>query len=136
MKTKLADHDQFMTTEEVLEYLQVNLRTVYRLIQRRNIPAIRVGRQWRFRRGDIEAWLETQRATAAQSGSPPSARPNGRPRLLLVDDEPSSLDLTGYSSESSAIEAVNLGVGGYLVKPFRAADVMAVVARALSVPAA
>ena len=136
MKTKLADHDQFMTTEEVLEYLQVNLRTVYRLIRRRNIPAIRVGRQWRFRRGDIEAWLETQRATAAQPGSPPSARPNGRPRLLLVDDEPSSLDLAGYSSESSAIEAVNLGVGGYLVKPFRAADVMAVVARALSVPAA
>ena len=44
--------------------------------------------------------------------------------------------VTGYSSESSAIEAINLGVGGYLVKPFRAADVMAVVARALSVPAA
>ena len=93
MKTKLADHDQFMTTEEVLEYLQVNLRTVYRLIRRRSIPAIRVGRQWRFRRGDIEAWLETQRATAAQPALPPSARPNGRPRLLLVDDEPSSLDV-------------------------------------------
>ena len=44
--------------------------------------------------------------------------------------------VTGYSSESSAIEAINLDVGGYLVKPFRAADVMAVVARALSVPAA
>ena len=44
MNTKLADHDQFMTTEEVLEYLQVNLRTVYRLIRRRNIPGIRVER--------------------------------------------------------------------------------------------
>ena len=73
---KLTDHDQFMTTEEVLEYLQVNLRTIYRLIRRRNIPAIRVERQWRFRRGDIEAWLETHRATAAQP-VPPSARPEG-----------------------------------------------------------
>jgi excisionase family DNA binding protein len=76
VKTKLADHDQFMTTEEVLEYLQVNLRTVDRLIRRRNIPAIRVGRQWRFRRGDIEAWLETQRATAAQPATPPNRAPS------------------------------------------------------------
>ena len=40
----------FLTTEEVLEYLQVNLRTVYRLIKAGKIPAVRVGRQWRFRK--------------------------------------------------------------------------------------
>ena len=37
----------FLTTEEVLEYLQVNLRTIYRLIKAGKIPAVRVGRQWR-----------------------------------------------------------------------------------------
>ena len=37
----------FLTTEEVLDYLQVNLRTVYRLIKAGKIPAVRVGRQWR-----------------------------------------------------------------------------------------
>ena len=51
----------FLTTEEVLEYLQVNLRTVYRLIKAGKIPAVRVGRQWRFRKRDIDAWLESQR---------------------------------------------------------------------------
>jgi DNA-binding NtrC family response regulator len=39
--------------------------------------------------------------------------------------------ITGYSSESSAIEAVNLGVVGYLVKPFRVPQVLSAVARAL-----
>ena len=38
--------------------------------------------------------------------------------------------ITGYSSESSAIQAVNLGVSGYLTKPFRVPQVLSVVARA------
>jgi ActR/RegA family two-component response regulator len=38
--------------------------------------------------------------------------------------------ITGYSNESSAIEAVNLGVTGYLTKPFRVPQVLAAVARA------
>ena len=53
--------DHFLTTEEVLEYLQVNLRTVYRLIKAGKIPAVRVGRQWRFRKRDIDHWLTTSR---------------------------------------------------------------------------
>ena len=58
---KDAMEEGFLTTEEVLEYLQVNLRTVYRLIKAGKIPAVRVGRQWRFRKRDIDAWLESQR---------------------------------------------------------------------------
>jgi len=50
-----------LTTEEAIEYLQVNLRTVYRLIKAGKIPAMRVGRQWRFRKSDIDTWLESQR---------------------------------------------------------------------------
>ena len=39
--------------------------------------------------------------------------------------------ITGYSTESSAIEAVNLGVAGYLTKPFRVPQVLAAAAKAL-----
>ena len=39
--------------------------------------------------------------------------------------------ITGFSSEASAIEAANLGVAGYLTKPFRVPRVLAVAARAL-----
>jgi excisionase family DNA binding protein len=187
----------FLTTEEVLEYLQVNLRTVYRLIKAGRIPAVRVGRQWRFRKRDIDAWLESQRPrnvrpvpTAARVAPPAT----GRPRVLVVDDEATIRDLlaktlalaeydvdlapdgrnalerlriipydllitdlkmpgvdglavirearrlkadipviiiTGFSTEASAIEAVNLGVSGYLTKPFRVPRVLAAAAKAL-----
>jgi excisionase family DNA binding protein len=190
--------ESFLTTEEVLEYLQVNLRTVYRLIKAGKIPAVRVGRQWRFRKRDIDAWLESQRprsAARATSSTPrPSGASTGRPRVLVVDDEASIRDLlaktlalaeydvdlapdgrtalerlriipydllvtdlkmpgvdglavirearrmkvdmpvliiTGFSTEASAIEAVNLGVSGYLTKPFRVPRVLAAAAKAL-----
>src|ERR1019366_532157 len=93
--------ETFLTTEEVLEYLQVNLRTVYRLIKAGKIPAVRVGRQWRFRKRDIDAWLDSQRprggtrVSATSSAAPvaAAARPSERPRILVVDDEASIRDL-------------------------------------------
>src|SRR6476469_341288 len=190
--------ESFLTTEEVLEYLQVNLRTVYRLIKAGKIPAVRVGRQWRFRKRDIDAWLASQRPRTVRPAAAPSPRPVSaparRPRVLVVDDEASirallaktlalaeyDVDLaadgraalerlriihydllitdlkmpavdglavirearrlradipviiiTGFSTEASAIEAVNLGVSGYLTKPFRVPRVLAVAAKAL-----
>src|SRR5512147_3037498 len=89
--------ESFLTTDEVLEYLQLNLRTIYRLIKAGKIPAVRVGRQWRFRKRDIDAWLETQRPrnarpSASAAGRAP-AQAGGRPRVLVVDDEASIRDL-------------------------------------------
>jgi len=92
--------ETFLTTEEVLAYLQVNLRTVYRLIKAGKIPAVRVGRQWRFRKGDIDAWLDSQRPRGGRSGgsaatadAAPARAATDRPRILVVDDEASIRDL-------------------------------------------
>jgi excisionase family DNA binding protein len=52
---------EFLTTEEVITFLRVNTRTLYRLIRTGDFPAVRVGRQWRFRRTDLEAWLRRDR---------------------------------------------------------------------------
>ncbi len=46
-----------LTLEQVAEYLNVDRYTVYRLLARRQLPAFKVGNQWRFKRKMIEAWL-------------------------------------------------------------------------------
>lgn len=55
-----AGMPSFLTTEEVLTYLKVTPRTIYRLIRTGELPAVRVGRQWRFRQSDLDAWLDRQ----------------------------------------------------------------------------
>jgi excisionase family DNA binding protein len=90
--------ETFLTTDEVLEYLQVNLRTVYRLIKAGKIPAVRVGRQWRFRKTDIDAWLERERShtipvPAASGRAAAGPGSSGPPRVLVVNDEASIRDL-------------------------------------------
>jgi excisionase family DNA binding protein len=77
------DEDHFLTTEEVLDYLQINLRTVYRLARAGKIPAIRVGRLWRFRKKDIEVWVANQRRGEGLD----------KPRVLVVDDDDAVRDL-------------------------------------------
>ncbi len=59
----------FLTTDEVLDYLKTTPRTIYRLIRDGELPAIRLGRQWRFRRTDLDAWLERQRPFAVDSAT-------------------------------------------------------------------
>ena len=52
----------FLTMDEVLGYLRVTSRTIYRLIRTGDLPAVRIGRQWRFRQSDLDAWLNRQRS--------------------------------------------------------------------------
>ena len=184
--------DQLLTTDQLLEYLHLNLKTVYRLIKAGKLPAIRVGRQWRFKKRDIDAWLRRNDSPV----KPTTALPT-RASLLVVDDEEQVRELIGTTlrsaaegydvslagdgpqalrmlktktfdvlitdlkmpgmdgmtlireartaspdlsvviitavpSQTSAIDAVNLGVTGYLTKPFRMPQILSVVAKAAS----
>lgn len=62
MRHSDPDRQAFLTTEEVLGYLNTTPRTIYRLIRNGELPAIRIGRQWRFRRADLDKWVERQSA--------------------------------------------------------------------------
>lgn len=46
-----------MTIEEVAEYLRVSERTVYDWAGKGEIPCGKIGTAWRFKRSDIEAWV-------------------------------------------------------------------------------
>jgi excisionase family DNA binding protein len=49
--------ENLLTTAQVADYLKVDKFTVYRLVTQKNIPAFKVGNQWRFNREMIDAWL-------------------------------------------------------------------------------
>jgi excisionase family DNA binding protein len=49
--------EQLLTLDQVAEYLNVDKATVYRLVTQKQLPAFRVGSQWRFKGKMIEAWL-------------------------------------------------------------------------------
>jgi excisionase family DNA binding protein len=49
--------EKLLTLEEVAEYLNVDKFTVYRLLAVKELPAFKVGNQWRFKRKMIENWL-------------------------------------------------------------------------------
>lgn len=51
---------QLLTAAEVAEDLRVSTMTVYRLIRRGELPAVRVGRNYRVRAADLEAYLADQ----------------------------------------------------------------------------
>lgn len=52
--------DQLLTAAEVADQLRVSTMTIYRLIRRGELPAVRVGRNYRVRDRDLSAFLDAQ----------------------------------------------------------------------------
>jgi excisionase family DNA binding protein len=50
--------EPLLTLEQVAKYLNVDKFTVYRLLADKELPAFKVGNQWRFKRKMIENWLK------------------------------------------------------------------------------
>jgi excisionase family DNA binding protein len=48
---------EFLTAEEVAEYLRLPLSTVYKLVQDKRLPGFKVGKHWRFRKETIQRWI-------------------------------------------------------------------------------
>lgn len=185
--------EHYLTTADAIVYLKTTARTLYRRLANGEIPAVRMGHQWRFRKSDLDRWIQGEGPRTG--GQAVDVAPPSTPRVLVVDDdsavrdtlaeilELSRLDIdtaadgsaameclrarpydllvtdlrmpgvdgmqvvaeakrlrpriktvivTGFPSQSSAIDAVNLGVDGYLTKPFLPMDVLIATARALN----
>ncbi len=71
---------ELMTLEEVADYLRVTRKTIYRLLEKRAIPSTRVGHQWRFDRGSVDAWLRQNSSGAAAT-------------ILVIDDDETVCEL-------------------------------------------
>jgi excisionase family DNA binding protein len=52
--------ETLLTAAEVADQLRVSTMTIYRLIRSGELPAVRVGRNYRVRTGDLERYLDEQ----------------------------------------------------------------------------
>lgn len=50
----------FLTSEEISDLFKIPVRTVHHLARTGKIPALKVGRLWRFKEQDINRWIESQ----------------------------------------------------------------------------
>lgn len=76
--------DRLLTTRELQEHLQLDRVTIYRMVKEGELPALRVGGQWRFSAEAIDGWLTGQQ----EEPSPKPLRREAAPDLdsLQLDD--------------------------------------------------
>jgi excisionase family DNA binding protein len=65
---------EFMTLEEMANYLRVTKKTIYRLLEKQRIPALKIGHQWRFDKISVDGWLRQKNLI-------------GTVNVLVIDDE-------------------------------------------------
>lgn len=67
-----VQYSPLLTTAAVAKWLGVSTRTVCLWAECKEIPALKIGRQWRFREGDLSVWLQ----------DPQAGRVTNRPAIL------------------------------------------------------
>jgi excisionase family DNA binding protein len=60
--------DEILTLPEVAQLLKVAEKTVYTMAQKNELPAFKVRGQWRFKRVDLDLWIERQKVTDREPG--------------------------------------------------------------------
>ena len=64
--------DRWLSVDEIAAYLGIKRDTVYVWIERRNMPAHKVGRLWKFRKDEVDEWI---RSGGADDRDPSSRTP-------------------------------------------------------------
>lgn len=71
----MPDHSNVLSTQEAADYLGAHIETIRRLARRGEIPAYKIGKDWRFRRDALLRWGETHYLRRWE------------PQVLVVDDD-------------------------------------------------
>lgn len=56
----IVSNDEIMTIKELAEYLKIAEKTAYRFVSEGKIPGFKVGSARRFRKAEIDRWIEQQ----------------------------------------------------------------------------
>ena len=106
--------DPLLTTEEVAEFLRVDIVTVRRLVNRGELPAYRIGNEYRFTRADLEEFLKGQRVPAGEGTKKEpfkSFTERARKVMVIAADEAQRLEHNYIGTEHMLLGLVGEGEG-------------------------
>lgn len=53
----MAEVERWLSVDEIASHLGVSKETVYRWLEKKRIPAHRIGRLWKFRASEVDEWV-------------------------------------------------------------------------------
>jgi len=62
--------DRWLSISEICKYLGVSNDTVYKWIDKHKMPAHRMGRLWKFKKGDVDKWVKAGGASEHTKRNP------------------------------------------------------------------
>lgn len=83
---------EFLTIDELSEYLNLKRSTLYSLVESGELPHYRIGRLIRFRRDDVESWMEGHRKEAVDT--------NKKAKGILKAVNKPSIDIDAFVKKS------------------------------------
>jgi len=112
--------DRLMTVKHLASYLNVNERTVLKLVSEGSIPGLKVGNQWRFRKAMIDTWLDDQLLGVTPRLVERPLPPDSSRRMLELSScfQPDHIisSMTSHTREAAIEELAGLAHGLGLVR--------------------
>jgi excisionase family DNA binding protein len=56
---ELAIKDRWLSVVEIAQYVGVSKETIYRWVEQGKIPSHKVGKQWKFKAAEVDAWIRS-----------------------------------------------------------------------------
>jgi len=93
-----------LTAKQLAEYLQLSSRSIYRLLERGEVPATKIGGQWRFRKSDVDQWIDLNASRLPEELNPlHTGSTSGYPDVSELLDETNALIGVPAGDRDSAV---------------------------------
>ena len=102
----MNNNNEMMNIEEVANYLKMSERAIYEWVKNNKIPAFKLGNTWRFKKNEIDGWMESNR-----TGPSPSTFPNANPTPLTNNIMDEKLQIEEFKNQVLTKLELNQGTG-------------------------
>ena len=66
--------EQWVSVEQIAHHLNVKTFTIYKWLERKTMPAHKVGRLWRFKITDVDEWVRAGGAASSETNDSSTKR--------------------------------------------------------------